>query len=102
MVRSWNAKPNNDFFEKDRLSQTAQLSMVSLLRSQRLHDDALDVALKMVRQNPTGVRPRIAAALCLIDTGDWHSARSIMEELNESDKNDPRVKALSSILGHSL
>ena len=56
----------------------------------------------MVRQNPTGVRPRIAAALCLIDTGDWHSARSIMEELNESDKNDPRVKALSAILGHPV
>ena len=102
MVRSWSAKPNNDFFDKDRLSQTAQLSMVSLLRSQRLHDDALEVALKMVRQNPTGVRPRIAAALCLIDTGDWHSARSIMEELNQSDKNDPRVKALSAILGHPV
>ncbi len=99
MMRGWNPKPSTDFLSKDRLSRVAQLSMISLMRAQRMHDDALELALKMVRVDPTGVRPRIAAALCLIDTGDWHSAKSILEELIKSDKNDPRVLALSAILG---
>tara|TARA_B100001741_G_scaffold82226_1_gene66698 strand:+ start:497 stop:3583 length:3087 start_codon:yes stop_codon:yes gene_type:complete len=99
MIRGWNPKLNNDFLTKDRLSRVAQLSMISLMRAQRLHDEALELALKLVRLDPTGVRPRIAAALCLVDKGDWHSAKSILEELIKSDKNDPRVLALSSILG---
>ena len=99
MIRGWNPKPSTDFLGKDRLSRVAQLSMISLMRAQRMHDDALELALKMVRAEPTGVRPRIAAALCLIDKGDWHSAKSVLEELIKSDKNDPRVLALSAILG---
>ena len=75
MIRGWNPKPNNDFLNKDRLSRNAQLSMISLMRGQRMHDEALELALKLVRADPTGVRPRIAASLCLIDKGDWHSAR---------------------------
>ena len=77
MIRNWNPKQNLDVIHKDRLTRVAQLSMVSLLRAQRMHDDALDISLKLVRLDPTGVRPRIAASLCLIDKGDWHSARSI-------------------------
>ncbi len=99
MIRGWNPKPSADFLSNDRLSRVAQLSMVSLMRAQRMHDEALELALKMVRLDPTGVRPRIAAALCLVDKGDWHSAKSILEELITSDKNDPRVLALSAILG---
>ena len=102
MIRGWNPKPNNDFLNKDRLSRNAQLSMISLMRAQRMHDEALEISLKLVRADPTGVRPRIAASLCLIDKGDWHSARSIMAELNESDKYDPRVMALSAILGQPV
>ncbi|MEC8312574.1 MAG: tetratricopeptide repeat protein [Candidatus Thermoplasmatota archaeon] len=99
MIRSWNPKPSTDFLGNDRLSRVAQLSMISLMRAQRMHDDALDLALKLVRADPTGVRPRIAAALCLVDKGDWHSAKSVVEELIKSDKNDPRVQALSAIIG---
>ena len=99
MIRGWNPKINNDFLTKDRLSRVAQLSTISLMRSQRMHDEALEIALKLVRLEPTSVRARIAAALCLVDKGDWHSAKSILEELIKSDKNDPRVLALSSILG---
>ncbi len=102
MLRGWNPKTTSDFHNKDRLSRIAQLSMISLMRAQRLQDEALEVSLKMVRQDPTGVRPRIAAALCLIDKGDWHSAKTILEELISSDKNDPRVLALSAILGHPV
>jgi len=102
MIRNWNPKQNLDTIHKDRLTRIGQLSTVSLLRAQRMHDDALDISLKLVRADPTGVRPRIAAALCLIDKGDWHSARSIEKELLESDSHDPRVLALSTILGQTM
>ena len=99
MLRGWQPAPNDDPIHNDRLTRVAQLSMISLMRAQRKHDEALELSLKLVREEPTGVRPRIAAALCLIDKGDWHSARSILSELKESDSQDPRVLALSSILG---
>ncbi len=102
MIRNWNPSQSLEIIHKDRLSRVGQLSLVSLLRAQRMHDDALDISLKLVRADPTGVRPRIAAALCLIDKGDWHSARSIEKELLESDSHDPRVLALSTILGQSM
>ena len=102
MIRNWNPKQDLDVVHKDRLTRVAQLSMVSLLRAQRMHDEALEISLKLVRLDPTGVRPRIAAALCLIDKGDWHSARSIEKELLESDPHDPRVLALSTILGQTM
>ena len=38
-------------------------------------------------------RPRIAAALCLVDKGEWHSALSVLTELEETDPFDPRVRA---------
>ena len=44
-------------------------------------------------------KPRIAAALCLVDKGEWHSALSVLTELEETDTHDPRVKALANILG---
>tara|TARA_B100001093_G_scaffold2499_3_gene2490 strand:- start:32160 stop:35318 length:3159 start_codon:yes stop_codon:yes gene_type:complete len=99
MLRGWQPSPSEESIHKDRLTRVSRLSMISLLRAQRQHDDALELSLKLVRDEPTGVRPRIAAALCLIDKGDWHSARSILAELKESDGQDPRVMALSSILG---
>ncbi len=99
MLRGWQAAPNDDTIHNDRLTRVAQLSMISLMRAQRKHDEALELSLKLIRDEPTGVRPRIAASLCLIDKGDWHSARSILTELKESDPQDPRVLALSSILG---
>ncbi len=102
MIRNWNPNIETDVIHKDRLTRVAQLSLVSLLRAQRMHDDALELSLKLVRADPTGVRPRIASALCLIDKGDWHSARSIEKELLESDSQDPRVLALSAILGQSV
>ena len=102
MIRNWNPKTSLDSIHKDRLTSTAQLSLVSLMRAQRMHDEALELSLSLVRKNPTGVRPRIAAALCLVDKGDWHSARSIERELLESDSKDPRVLALSAIMGQAV
>jgi hypothetical protein len=99
MLRGWKANPPTDIVHSDRLSRVGQLSTIALLRAQRQHDDALEIALQLVKEEPISVRPRIAAALCLVDKGDWHSARSIMVELLESDPHDPRVLALSFILG---
>lgn len=99
MVRGWQPSPSDDTIHNDRLTRVAQLSMISLMRAQRKHDEALSLSLKLIREEPTGVRPRIAAALCLVDKGDWHSARSILTELKQSDSQDPRVTALSGILG---
>ena len=102
MLLGWQPAPTDQSIHNDRLTRVAQLSMVSLMRAQRRHSDALDLALQLVRADPIGVRPRIAVALCLIDKGDWHSARSILSELKVSDGQDPRVLSLAAILGQSV
>ena len=102
MLRGWQPAPTDQSIHNDRLTRVAQLSMVSLMRAQRRHSDALDLALQLVRADPIGVRPRIAVALCLIDKGDWHSARSILSELKVSEGQDPRVLSLAAILGQSV
>ncbi len=99
MLRSWNPQPVDGIMHKDKISITARLSHVALLRAQNLHKEALDISLRLVRENPLMVLPRVAAALCLVDTGEWHSALSVLTELEESDPFDPRVKALANILG---
>ena len=102
MLRGWQPSPTDQSIHTDRLTRVAQLSMISLMRAQRKHDDALELSLQLIRAEPLGVRPRIAAALCLIDKGDWHSARSILSELKVSDGQDPRVLALAAILGQTV
>jgi len=101
MLSDWSPSPREDNLHKDRLSNIARLSYIGLLRAQNLHEEAMDMALRLVRDQPLMVRPRIAAALCLIDKGDWHSAMSVLDELEESDSHDPRVMALANILGRS-
>ena len=101
MLRYWSPTFSKEATQhKDRISLVSTISNVATLRMQRKHEEALELALESVKQDPLGVRPRIAAALCLLDRGDWHQALSIYKELRESDVNDPRVKALSVILGH--
>lgn len=101
MLGDWSPSPQDDNLHKDRLSNVARLSYIGLLRAQNLHEEAMEMALRAVRDQPLMVRPRIAAALCLIDKGDWHSAASVLDELEESDSHDPRVKALANILGRA-
>ena len=100
MLSSWDPIPEEMRLNKNRITMVAELSMVGLLRAQRRYDEALELAYSLVRQEPTGVRPRIAVALCLVDIGEWHDAREILDELIESDPNDPRVLALSAIFGY--
>ena len=101
MLRYWTPKHAEDsVVHSDRLSMIAKLSSVASLRMQRRHEEALQLALEAVKFDPLGVRPRIAVALCLIDKGNWHQAMSVYQELKESDINDPRVIALSVLLGN--
>ena len=81
MMRYWNPQPKELSMHKDRVSLVGQLSMVALLRAQRKYDEALELSLSLVRQDPIGVRPRIAVSLCLLDTGEWHDAKSVLDEL---------------------
>ena len=99
MLRAWSPQPTDSIMHKDNISITARLTHVALLRAQNMHKEALDISLRLVRENPTMALPRIAAALCLVDKGEWHSAMSVLTELEESDPHDPRVKALANILG---
>ena len=99
MIREWLPEPSEMNIHNDNLSINARLSHVSLLRLQNHHNEAYDLALKLVKENPLMAKPRIAAALCLIDKGDWHSALTVLDELEETDPHDPRVKALANILG---
>ena len=99
MLRAWSPQPTDSIMHKDNISITARLTHVALLRAQNMHKEALDISLRLVRENPTMALPRIAAALCLVDKGEWHSALSVLTELEESDPHDPRVKALANILG---
>ena len=54
MLRGWQPSPNDDTIHKDRLTRVAQLSMISLMRAQRKHDEALELSLKLIRDEPTG------------------------------------------------
>ena len=99
MLRSWSPQPVDGALHKDNISINARLSHIALLRAQNMHKEAMDISLRLVRENPLMSRPRIAAALCLIDKGEWHSALSVLTELEETDPFDPRVRALANILG---
>ena len=48
--------------------------------------------MSLDRADPIGVRPRIAAALSLLDTGQWRR-EIVLDELIKSDSKDPRVQA---------
>ena len=100
ILQSWDPDPSVMHAHNDKLTQVGTLSKIALLRAQRRYDDGLDMALELVKKDPTGTRPRIAVALCLIDKGLWHDARSVLDELLKSDGKDPRVMALSAIMGY--
>lgn len=102
MLRDWSPTPSDDSIHHDSLTQCAILSQVAMLRAQNLHEESIELALDTVKNNPLAARPRIAVALCLLDTGDWHSALSILNELEISDEFDPRVKALANIMGKDI
>ena len=95
----WDPLTSIDTIYNDPLSLHAMISSVAKLRAERRHDEALELSLESIRKNPNSTKARIAASLCLIDSGDWFDALDIFEELQISSPEDPRVKALGMILG---
>ena len=102
MLRDWSPVPPDLNIHHDSLTLHAMWSQVAMLRAQNRHEEALGLAIDTVKENPLSARSRIAVALCLIDIGEWHSAMSVLNELEESDPNDPRVKALANIMGKEV
>jgi hypothetical protein len=98
-IKSWDPVSRIGGAHKDRLSLYAQLCSVGMMRGQRRSDEALDLALDMVRLHPNNTLARIACSLCLVDLGEWHDALDIFEEVNESSADDPAVRALAGVLG---
>ncbi len=98
-LKSWSPDTSLGDAHRDRLSLHAQLSSVAMLRAQRRSEDALDLCLDLVRTHPDSTLARIGCALCMIDLEQWFDALDVFEEVNESSPDDPRVRALSGILG---
>ena len=98
-LKSWLPDSTVGDAHNDRLSLHAQLSSVAMLRAQRRSEEALDLCLDMVRSHPDSTLARIACSLCMIDLEQWFDALDVFEEVNESSPEDPRVRALSGILG---
>ena len=86
----------------DPIAFHANVSSVALLRMHRRHEDAMDLALQLVRQNPDSAKARIAVALCLLDQGEFFAAYDIHEELEKFRGGDTRVHALGGIIGHDV
>ena len=72
--------------------------MVALLRAQRRYDEALELSMSLFEAiSAFGLALQHPSAL---DTGQWHDAKSILDELIKSDSKDPRVQALAVIFGY--
>ncbi|MAK78568.1 MAG: hypothetical protein CL992_04785 [Euryarchaeota archaeon] len=84
----------------DNVGFHANISSIAMLRIQRRHEEAMDVAIEMVRKRPDSVVARIAVALCLLDEGELFSALDIYQQLEQKAGSDPRVVALAGILGY--
>jgi hypothetical protein len=98
-LSSWDPTSEIGHSHKGRLAHVGLISSVAMLRAQRRSDEGLDLSLGLIRRQPSSIRARIAASLCLIDLGEWHDALDIFEELIEHAPEDPRVQALGGILG---
>ena len=98
-LESWDPISEIGHVHRNRLAHIALISSVAQLRAQRRSEEALQLAVGLVRRYPNSVRARIASALCSLDIGEWHDALEIFRDLQQVSPEDPRVMALSSILG---
>ena len=98
-IESWDPVSDIGHIHRNRLAHIALISSVAQLRAQRRMDEALELAVGLVRRYPNSAKARIACALCSIDLGNWHDALEIFRDLQLNGPEDPRVKALGSILG---
>ena len=100
-LSSWDPTSQLLDFHDDRLSFMSELSSVAKMRAQRMHDEALEVAIKLIRKEPNNVRARLALALCLLDQGESWAAMDVWVEARHAAPRDPRIDALGGILGHA-
>ena len=98
-LESWDPISEIGHVHRNRLAHIALISSVAQMRAQRRSAEALQLAVGLVRRYPNSVRARIATALCSLDIGEWHDALEIFRDLQQVSPEDPRVMALSSILG---
>ena len=75
-------QPTDSIMHKDNISITARLTHVALLRAQNMHKEALDISLRLVRENPTMALQ--VTTHCVLLTRRKHSALSVLTELKES------------------
>lgn len=99
-LSSWDPTSNVLELHDDRLSEVAELSAIAKMRAQRMHDEALERTIELIKRAPDLVRPRVALALCLIDQGEPWAAMDVWEQLRAAAPRDPRVIALGGLLGH--
>lgn len=97
--RTWRADDDEMSAHSDRLTSVGDLGTIAILRAQNRSEQAVDIAVELIKRDPLSARARIAAALCLLDIGDWHGARDITAELLDSDTLDPRVQGLALAMG---
>ena len=97
--RTWKADEDEMSAHSDRLTSVGDLGTIAILRAQNRSEQAVDIAVELIKRDPLSARARIATALCLLDIGDWHGARDITAELLESDTLDPRVQGLALAMG---
>ena len=97
-MKSWKPQPSEMTLHNDKLTQTGQLTMERCSCSTAIRR-GLGLAMSLVRADPIGVGLALPVP-SLLDTGQWHDAKSVLDELIKSDSKDPRVQALAVIFGY--
>ena len=82
-LESWDPISEIGHVHRNRLAHIALISSVAQLRAQRRSEEALQLAVGLVRRYPNSVRARIASALCSLDIGEWHDALEIFRCFNK-------------------
>ena len=99
MLRYWSLRfPKKPPAQRPNLSGLID-SNVATLRMQRKHEEALELALESSSKIRLGF-DLVLLQHCVCSTEAIGIKPLNLQELRESDVNDPRVKALSVILGH--
>ena len=92
MMKSWKPQPSEMALHNDKLTQTGQLTMVASFVLNVDTTRPWSWPCRLVRRSHR--RPTShCCALSLLDTGQWHDAKSVLDELIKSDSKDPAFRA---------
>ncbi len=105
-LAEWEAWDEGVEIGEEMMELRSRLSSIAMLRMQRRGMEALELAVSVVKDNPTHVLTRISLALCLLDgmamPEDRFSALEIYSGLVRDAAADPRVHALGAIIGDEV